>query len=86
MTTECTQVVFGFHPLKRHEIRAQFDGGGLLLREALDGTFQFAYILTKLGWDIINHAYVIMYTAIIFSAGSLILSAVGLILALHKSK
>ena len=40
MSTECTQVVFGFHPLKRHEIRAQFDGGamtsdggGLLLRE-----------------------------------------------------
>ena len=40
MTTECNQFVFGFHPLKRREIRAQFDGGaitsdggGLLLRE-----------------------------------------------------
>src|SRR6266576_3952757 len=40
MTTECNQFVFGFHPLKRVEIRAQFDGGaitsdggGLLLRE-----------------------------------------------------
>src|SRR5882724_11277497 len=40
MTTECTQFVFGFHPQKRREIRAQFDGGaitsdggGLLLRE-----------------------------------------------------
>ena len=40
MTTECTQSVFGFHPQKRREIRAQFDGGaitsdggGLLLRE-----------------------------------------------------
>src|SRR5258706_14485791 len=40
MTTKCNQFVFGFHPLKRLEIRAQFDGGaispdggGLLLRE-----------------------------------------------------
>src|SRR5271169_5906219 len=40
MTTECNQFVFGFHPLKRREIRAEFDGGaitsdggGLLLRE-----------------------------------------------------
>ena len=40
MTTECNQFTFGFHPLKRLEIRAQFDGGaissdggGLLLRE-----------------------------------------------------
>ena len=40
MTTECNQFVLGFHPLKRREIRAQFDGGaittdggGLLLRE-----------------------------------------------------
>jgi hypothetical protein len=40
MTAECTQFVLGFHPLKRREIRAQFDGGaissdggGLLLRE-----------------------------------------------------
>jgi hypothetical protein len=40
MTTECSQFVFGFHPLKRREIRAQFDGGAissdggdLLLRE-----------------------------------------------------
>ena len=40
MTTECNQFVFGFHPQKRREIGAQFDGGaitsdggGLLLRE-----------------------------------------------------
>src|SRR3989440_6894459 len=40
MTTECNQFAFGFHPLKRLEIRAQSDGGaissaggGLLLRE-----------------------------------------------------
>jgi len=40
MTTECNQFVFRFHPQKRREIRAQFDGGaitsdggGLLLRE-----------------------------------------------------
>jgi len=40
MTTECNQFIFGFHPQKRREIRAQFDGGaitsdggGLLLRE-----------------------------------------------------
>src|SRR6201984_152146 len=40
MATECNQFVFGFHPQKRREIRAQFDGGtitsdggGLLLRE-----------------------------------------------------
>jgi Transposase DDE domain group 1 len=40
MTTECNQFVFGFHPQKRREILAQFDGGaitsdggGLLLRE-----------------------------------------------------
>jgi hypothetical protein len=40
MTTECNQFVFGFHPQKRREIRAQIDGGaitgdggGLLLRE-----------------------------------------------------
>ena len=40
MTSECTQFVFGFHPQKRREIRAQFnggaissDGGSLLLRE-----------------------------------------------------
>jgi hypothetical protein len=39
MSTECNQFVFGFHPLKHREIRAQFDGGaitteggGLLLR------------------------------------------------------
>jgi hypothetical protein len=39
-TTECTQVEFGFQPLKKRGIRAQFDdgaiasdGGGLLLRE-----------------------------------------------------
>jgi len=40
MTAECNQFVLEFHPLKRREIRAQFDGGaissdggGLLLRE-----------------------------------------------------
>src|SRR6266436_6528391 len=40
MTPECNQFVFGFHPQKRREVRAQFDGGaitsdggGLLLRE-----------------------------------------------------
>ena len=40
MSTECNQFVLGFHPQKRREIRAQFDGGaitsdggGLLLRE-----------------------------------------------------
>ncbi len=40
MAAECTQASFGFHPLIRREIRAQFDGGaittdggGLLLRE-----------------------------------------------------
>jgi len=40
MSTECNQFIFGFHPLKHREIRAQFDGGaitteggGLLLRE-----------------------------------------------------
>jgi hypothetical protein len=40
MSTECNQFVFGFHPLKQREIRAEFnggaissDGGGLLLRE-----------------------------------------------------
>ena len=40
MSTECNQFVFGFHPLKQRDIRAQFDGGaitteggGLLLRE-----------------------------------------------------
>ena len=42
MTAECNQFVFGFHPQKRREIRAQFDGGaitsdggGLLLREVV---------------------------------------------------
>ena len=40
MAPECNQFVFGFHPQKRREVRAQFDGGaitsdggGLLLRE-----------------------------------------------------
>jgi Transposase DDE domain group 1 len=40
MTAECNQFVFRFHPQKRREIRAQFDGGaitsdggGPLLRE-----------------------------------------------------
>ena len=30
MTAECNQFGFGFHPLKRREIRAQFDGGANL--------------------------------------------------------
>jgi len=40
MASECNQFVLGFHPLRRREIRAQFDGGaissdggGVLLRE-----------------------------------------------------
>jgi len=40
MSTECNQFAFGFHPLKRLEIRAELDGGaitsdggGLILRE-----------------------------------------------------
>ena len=40
MSAECNQSLFEFHPLKRRQIRAQFDGGaitsdggGLLLRE-----------------------------------------------------
>ena len=40
MVSECNQFVLGFHPLRRREIRAQFDGGaissdggGVLLRE-----------------------------------------------------
>src|SRR5258708_895649 len=40
MSTECNQIIFGFHPQKRREIRAEFDGGsitsdggGLLLRD-----------------------------------------------------
>jgi hypothetical protein len=40
MSSECNQFGFGFHPLKRREMRVQFDGGaissdggGLLLRE-----------------------------------------------------
>ena len=43
MTAECNVSVFGFHPQKRRDIWAQFDGGaitsdggGLLLRE-VDG-------------------------------------------------
>src|SRR5438445_3710069 len=52
MSTECNQFVFGFHPLKQREIRAQFDGGGIgrggggwLLREVgrlIGGGRQFA--------------------------------------------
>ena len=45
MPPECNQFVFGFHPQKRREIRAQFDGGaitsdggGLLLREVRNGS------------------------------------------------
>jgi hypothetical protein len=29
MSTECNQFVFGFHPQKRREIRAEFDGGAI---------------------------------------------------------
>jgi len=29
MSTECNQFAFGFHPLKRLEIRAEFDGGAI---------------------------------------------------------
>jgi hypothetical protein len=39
MSTECNQFVFGFHPQKRREIRAQFelfvDGRLELLRDLL---------------------------------------------------
>ena len=66
MTTECTQFVFGFHPQKRREIRAQFDGGaitsdggGLLLREVEKRTGilrQFAACFTDYRKaDLIDH-------------------------------
>src|SRR5580693_9712781 len=66
MTTECTQFVFGFHPQKRREIRAQFDGGaitsdggGLLLREVekrIGIVRQFAACLTDYrNPDLIEH-------------------------------
>ena len=66
MTAECTQFVLGFHPLKRREIRAQFDGGaissdggGLLLREVekrIGMLHQFAACFTDYrNPDLIEH-------------------------------
>jgi hypothetical protein len=66
MTAECNQFGFGFHPLKRREIRAQFDGGaissdggGLLLREVEKRTGilrQFAACFTDYrNADLIEH-------------------------------
>jgi hypothetical protein len=66
MTTECNQFVFRFHPLKRREIRAQFDGGaissdggGLLLREVekrIGILHQFAACFTDYrNSDLIEH-------------------------------
>ena len=66
MTAECTQFVLGFHPLKRREIRAQFDGGaissdggGLLLREVekrIGILHQFAACFTDYrNADLIEH-------------------------------
>src|SRR5713101_1387643 len=66
MTTECNQFVFAFHPLKRLEIRAQFDGGaitsdggGLLLREVekrIGILHQFAACFTDYrNADLIEH-------------------------------
>src|SRR5206468_204491 len=66
MTAECTQFVLGFHPLKRREIRAQFDGGaissdggGLLLREVEERIgilHQFAACFTDYrNADLIEH-------------------------------
>ena len=69
MTTECNQFVFGFHPQKRREIRAQFDGGaitsdggGLLLREVekrVGILHQFATCFTDYrNPDLIDHQLV----------------------------
>ena len=66
MTAECNQFVLGFHPLKRREIRAQFDGGaissdggGLLLREVekrIGILHQFAACFTDYrNADLIEH-------------------------------
>src|ERR1700746_1315825 len=66
MTAECNQFGFGFHPLKRREIRAEFnggaissDGGGLLLREVekrLGILRQFAACFTDYrNADLIEH-------------------------------
>ena len=66
MSTECSQFVFGFHPQKRREIRAQFDGGaitsdggGLLLREVekrIGMLHQFAACFTDYrNPDLIEH-------------------------------
>ena len=66
MATECNQFVFGFHPQKRREIRAQFDGGaitsdggGLLLREVekrVEILRQFAGFFTDYrNSDLIEH-------------------------------
>ena len=66
MTAECNQFVFRFHPQKRREIRAQFDGGaitsdggGLLLREVekrIGMLHQFAACFTDYrNPDLIEH-------------------------------
>ncbi len=66
MTAECNQFVLGFHPQKRREIRAQFDGGaissdggGLLLREVekrIGILHQFAACFTDYrNADLIEH-------------------------------
>jgi hypothetical protein len=66
MTTECNQKELGFHPLKRRQIRAEFDGGaittdggGLLLREVEKRTGvlrQFAACFTDYrNPDLIEH-------------------------------
>src|SRR6202521_4415671 len=66
MPTQCNQKRFGFHPLRRREIRAEFDGGaisseggGLLLREVEKRTAiirQFAACFTDYRKpDLIEH-------------------------------
>src|SRR6267143_1968077 len=66
MSTECNQFIFGLHPQKRREIRAQFDGGaitsdggGLLLREVekrIGVLHQFAACFTDYrNPDLIEH-------------------------------
>jgi hypothetical protein len=68
---------------EKYPVTVPEEGSAPTVRQTLDGTFQFAYTLTKLGWDIINRAYVLMYLAIILSAVGVILNALN---ALHKSK
>src|ERR1700675_2719759 len=73
MSTECSQFVFGFHPQKRRDIRAQFDGGaitsdggGLLLREVekrVGSLRQFATCFTDYrDPDLIEHQVEAMLT------------------------